>query len=116
MKNFFKNLILSIVMCLTFVACDLLFKTPRNNDGQSLGNPSMKLSYEMTATEWQVDSICKADTLPTIDTWILQSFIDYESGDRITKRMYIKEYGDNEVVYIIVGVNEPYKVTRRITE
>ena len=114
MKTFFKNLILTIVMCLSFVACDLIFKTPRK-ENQTFGT-SMKASYEMMATAWQVDSICQADTLPNLDMWILQNFHDFETSTTITKRMYIKELGQNEIIYIILGNNEPYKVTRRITE
>ena len=116
MKTFFKNLILSIVLCFSFVACDLIFKTPRNNDNNQLGTSSMKASYEMVATAWQVDSICAADTLPNIDTWLLQRFTDFETGSTIVKRMYIKTNGDKEAVYIVVGTEEPFNVTRRITE
>ena len=115
MKNHLKNFILAIVMCLTFVGCDLLFKTPRKDNNTNLG-VGMKASYEMVATAWQVDSICKADTLPTLDMWLVTTFNDFETGESIYKRMYIKELGVNEIIYIIMGNDEPYKVTRRITE
>jgi len=115
MKNFLKKIVLVLVMCLSFVACDLIFKTPRNNDNQNLGT-SMILSYTMNATEWQVDSICKADTLPDIDNWLRTQFTDYETNELVTKRLYYKEWGDKEVVYIITGTSEPYIVMRRITE
>ena len=116
MKNHFKNFILAVVMCLSFVGCDLIFKTPRNNNNNTNLGAGMRATYEMVATAWQVDSICKADTLPTIDLWLVSTFNDFESGETIYKRMYIKEEGTNEIIYIIMGNNEPYKVTRRITE
>lgn len=116
MKTFFKKFILTIVMCLSFVGCDLLFKTPRNDNNQTYGATGMKASYEMVATAWQVDSICKADTLPNLDAWIFSTFNDYETGEIIYKRMYVKEGGEKEIIYIIMGDKEPYKVTRRITE
>ena len=116
MKNHFKNFLISVFACLSIVGCDLIFKTPRNNDNNTALGTGMKNSYEMTATAWQVDSICTADTLPNIDDWLVTTFSDYETGSVIYKRMYVKEEGDNEIIYIIMGNNEPYKVTRRITE
>ena len=114
MKNLFKKFVLALVMCLSFVACDLLFKTPRKDDN-ALGQ-SMLVSYTMQASNWQVDSICKADTLPDMDSWLVNTFVDYETNQRIVRRMYIKERGENEIVYIITGSTEPFVVTRRITE
>ena len=116
MKEIFKNILLVLVTCMTFVACDLIFKTPRKPDnGQTYGT-SMLISYTMNATAWQIDSICKADTLPEIDSWLVNQFTDYETNEVITKRMYIKERGETEAVYIVTGTSEPYLVVRRITE
>jgi hypothetical protein len=115
MKNLFKKFVLAIVMCLSFVACDLLFKTPRTDNEPTYGS-SMLVAYTMNATAWQVDSICQADTLPNIDTWLKSQFTDYETNEIVVKRLYYKDYGDTEIVYIITGSTEPFIVTRRITE
>ena len=115
MKNLFKKFVLAIVLCLSFVACDLLFKTPRNDNEPTYGS-SMLVAYTMNASSWQVDSICQADTLPSVDTWLKSQFMDYETNEIVTKRLYYKDYGDTEVVYIITGSTEPFVVTRRITE
>lgn len=117
MKRFFKNLFLTIALTASLTSCGWLTKLSRNNDGDqgTLGS-SMKVSYTMMASAWQVDSICTADSLPIIDEWITNSFIDYETGMKITKRMYIKEDTENEIIYIIVGDSAPFQVTRRITE
>lgn len=117
MKNIFKKLALVLVMCLSMVGCDLIFKTPRNNDNNQTYGTSMILSYTMDhATAWQVDSICKADTLPNIDTWLTTQFTDYETNEIVVKRLYYKDYGETEVVYVITGSTEPFIVMRRITE
>lgn len=117
MKKIFKNIILVLIMCLSFVACDLIFKTPRKDNDKNLGQAqSMLISYTMEASSWQVDSICQADTLPNIDNWLTSQFTDYETNEIVVKRLYYKDYGNTEVVYIITGSTEPFIVTRRITE
>ena len=47
--------------------------------------------YEKMVKMYQVDSICVADTLPSIDEWISTTFYDYETNEAIVKRMFIKE-------------------------
>jgi hypothetical protein len=116
MKKFFKNLFLSITVLATLTSCGWLFKTPRDDNNPSTYGATMKISYTMTASNWQVDSICTADGLPLLNQWITNTFTDFETGETIVKRMYIKEDGAVEMVYIVVGSNEPYEVTRRITE
>jgi hypothetical protein len=116
MKKFFKNLLLSAAVVLSITSCGWLTRLPRNNETTTEYGTSMKYSYTMTASNWQVDSICRADALPNIDEWIVNGFTDYETGEQIVKRLYMKAEGEKEVIYIITGSSEPYKVERRITE
>lgn len=116
MKRFFKNLLLTITVAASLTSCGWLTKLARNNDNSGVYGSSMRVSYTMMATNWQVDSICRADELPNLEEWIVNSFQDYETGQYVVKKMYIKEEGQNEIIYIIVGQEEPYQVTRRITE
>ncbi len=103
------------MICVSVASCGWLTKVPKDDSNIVYGT-QMFTSYTMNATNWQVDSICKADDLPNIDTWILNGFKDYETGENIVKRMYIKQTGKNEIIYIVTGTNEPYIVTRRITK
>lgn len=118
MKNAFKKIILTIGLCMTMVSCGWLTKL--SNGGNENNNPtlgsSMIVSYTMDASMKQVDSICRVDKLPALEGWLTTQFTDYETGQPIVRRMYIKEYGETEIIYIITGTDEPFVVTRRITE
>lgn len=114
MKKFIKNLFLSVGIVLIMSCCGNTSNVSKKKD-ITFGT-SMKVSYEMMATRMQVDSICVADTLPQMDSWLASSFKDYETGAVQVKRMYIKKNDKNEIIYIILGNEQPYKVTRRITE
>lgn len=117
MKKFFKHILLIVSLFALIGGC--VWPThvkPGNDPNIVLGGPQMMNSYVMTASDFQVDSICVADTLPTLDTWMLSTFKDYETGETIVKRVYIKQQGETEVMYIITGRREPYSVTRRITK
>ena len=116
MKKFFKNLFLTIAVAASITSCGWLTKLSHSNTGTTEFGTTMKVSYTMQATDWQIDSICTADALPPLDEWIVNTFQDFETGQRIVKKMYIKEDTKNELIYIIVGSSEPYQVTRRITE
>ena len=83
---------------------------------QTLGT-SMRVEYIHGSGQFQVDSIIKADTLPNFSKWLCSSFVDYETNEKTLKRMCIKKYNDGtEVLYIVVGRMEPYKISKRITE
>lgn len=119
MKRFLKNLILSLSIILLISSCGWIIGVQNNGgntDGIVLGAPAMKNSYVMTASEYQLDSICVADTLPDPAKWLGVNFKDYETGEQVMKRMHIKHWGKTEIVYIIIGTKEPYNITRRITE
>ena len=114
MKEFIAKLAIAVGLCLSTVGCGWLIKVPKENE--PVYGTHMLNSYVMTATEWQVDSICNADALPEMKTWMVTSFKDYETGNVVVKHMYFKSVGEKEIVYIITGVEEPYSVQRRITE
>ena len=117
MKKFLRGFALALLIGLS-TSCAWLFQTGSNGNGGNvtLGTPVMKNSYTMIATAAQVDSICVVDTLPNIDTWLGASFTDYETGEKIIKRMYFKNWGKTEIVYTITGNKEPYNVSMRITK
>lgn len=77
---------------------------------------SMKVSYTMVMDSRQVDSVCVVDTLPNIDMWKKNEFVDYETNARQVKRLYVKsKKHDSERIYILLGTQEPYVMTMRIT-
>jgi hypothetical protein len=91
--------------------------THRNMEDITFGAPIMINLYEFAITQHQLDSICDADMLPAYEKWIKTSFIDYETDSVFTKRIYLKSYSEeNEVIYILLGEKEPYKITKRIAE
>ena len=115
MKKFITNLLAAVMLCLSVASCGWLRNICKNDVEPTYGT-SMMNSYVMEATRWQIDSICAADALPTMDKWIVKSFRDNETGVSIYKYMYIKSLGKDEVIYIIVGNSEPYSLQRRITK
>jgi hypothetical protein len=89
----------------------------QNHNGNQEPVFSMRNAYVMQASSYQVDSICVADTLPSLNEWISSTFKDYEDGTTIVKRVYVKEYqSGNQNIYVITGKEEPYSVTKRIKE
>lgn len=68
------------------------------------------------ATINQVDSIIAVDSLPNLNKWLNSTYKDYETNEKITKRLYIRQKENKEIVYIITGIKEPYKITKRVTE
>ena len=78
----------------------------------------VSMKYELVienAKNYQIDSLIMADTLPQLAKWPGSIFVDYNTNERVTKRVFVKQYSkDNEVVYVITGNTEPYNVVKRI--
>ena len=112
MKRFFA--IITLLISIIFVvSC----KTTENVNEVTFGSSSMKIFYTMDISQRQLDSICEADILPNYNQWIKARFTDFETNKKYVKRMYFKHYSENnEVIYILVGENEPYIITKRIAE
>ena len=117
MKNTLKKVLLGLGISLMLFGCGVAKRQQERND-YPLG-ASMKISCNIeNARQYQVDSLMVADTLPPVNKWLRSVYLDYETGDRYIKRLYIRTYGDGtEAAYIILGQEEPYKkVTKRITQ
>lgn len=116
MKHFFKKMMAIVGLALMLVGCGVIKKQQESND-YPLGT-SMKLTCNIqNGKTYQIDSLMVADTLPQLDKWLRSVYIDYETGEKILKRMYIRQYNNgNEAVYLIMGSQEPYKISKRITE
>ena len=68
-------------------------------------------------TTYQVDSLIIADTLPSLNKWLGTTFMDETTQVKTIKRMYIKKYSKtHEVVYVITGIEEPFKIIKRRTK
>ena len=76
----------------------------------------MMTAFDFEATMAQVDSVCVADTLPTLNKWLSRKFEDFESGFILEKLMYIKTMNNKkEVIYILlIDEEEPYPFQKRI--
>lgn len=117
MKNTFKKVLLWMGISLMLFGCGVV-KRQQKRDDCPLGT-SMKISCNIeNAKQYQVDSLMVADTLPPVNKWLRSVYLDYETGDKYIKRLYIRTYDNGtEAVYIILGQEEPYKkVTKRITQ
>lgn len=116
MKHFLKKALTVVGLALILVGCGVVKKQQERND-YPLGT-SMRLACNIQDGKmYQIDSLIAADTLPQLNKWLRSVYIDYESGERILKRMYIRQYNNgNEAVYLVVGSQEPYKISKRITE
>lgn len=79
---------------------------------------SMRIEWkEDNGTMNQIDSIILAESLPAFPRWIGSTFSDFETGEKITKRMYIKKVSSSkEIIFIVVGNNEPFKIIKRVEE
>ena len=116
MKHFLNNTMVIVGLALMFAGCGVTKKQQERND-YPLGT-SMRLACNIQDGKmYQIDSLIAADTLPQLNKWLRSVYIDYETGERILKRMYIRQYNNgNEAVYLVVGSQEPYKISKRITE
>lgn len=109
MKNLFFNLMVFITLILSAHKC---------NDVKTNENGSM-FGYEMLINNRQLDSICVADTLnPYIEEWFSTDFYDYETNQKITQKIYIKELSDeSEITYVLIPKNDTlYLIIKRIAK
>ena len=112
MKNVLKHILTSVIVTMFFIGC----ATMKHQQTDVAFGTSMKIAYVIdNAKTYQIDSIVLADTLPSVDRWMHMTYMDYETNKRILKKMYIRTYENgSESTYIIIGDNEPYKITKRI--
>lgn len=112
MKKLLINLTVLIIMLFSITCC----ATTKNVMVNERLGASMVVETINGNGQFQIDSIIKADTLPNLNKWLLSSFVDYETNKKVLKRVCIKQYKDGtEVMYIITGQNEPFKIVKRIT-
>jgi hypothetical protein len=111
MEKLFKFLVITFIGFLIIGCCT----TKQVSNNEVLGI-SMKYSLLIKeANQFQVDSLIKADTLPSLNYWFTNSFRDYQTNELIVKRTFIKEYNNrNEITYVISGDKEPYCIEKRI--
>lgn len=113
MKKLINVFIIIFVSLLTF-NCSSINKMAKS-DVEIYGDTMKYAFYMKNASLYQLDSIIIADTLPSLDLWFSTSFIDFETNAQILKRMCIKSYEtNNEVIYVVLGKNEPFQIEKRI--
>lgn len=104
-----------IVIFLLLILCNCSTMNNKNITNDIMYGDSMIYDlYIEKATLYQVDSIINADTLPTLDLWFLTTFVDFQTNERILKRLCIKQNNKIENVYVVIGNKEPYKIEKRI--
>lgn len=112
MMSFFKSLILSVGIIFIVFGC-----SGTKHSSNTVYGETMRNSYVMeNVTQRQLDSICVADTLPNIKEWTGSIFVDFETRQTVVKRICMKSKEPKQILYVIIGEKEPYKIERRITE
>lgn len=116
MKTVFKCILLVLGLVLMINGCGVVKRQQERNEFPF--GTSMKITCNIEeGTLEQVDSIIIADTLPPINKWLRSVYIDYETSERIMKYLHIRTYENGtESVYVVMGSEEPFKITKRITE
>ena len=110
MKRLLKFLLVLVITL--FVGC-----TTQKEVNEITFGTAMKVNYTLSVSDIQMDSICNVDELPNYRNWLGTKFTDYETNTVYFKRVYFKSYSDDyEMIYILLGEKEPYKITRRIAE
>lgn len=109
-----KNLVFIVLTSLLCYSC----KNQNPSTGDVVLGSSMRVEWKIdNATLAQVDSLVMAESLPSFSRWLGGTFSDFETGEKTTKRMYIKKVSDSkEIVFIIIGNSEPFEVIKRVEE
>ena len=119
-----KSLLITLLTVL-LVSCNPVVgqQNGSGNDADStktivvFGTPRQYIGESFEAYQYQIDSLCAADTLPNTDEWLTVKFKDDETGTEYYKKMCIKYFKNVETVYtIIIDEAEPYPYTKRVTE
>lgn len=115
MKNFFKIVVNTFFLSL-FFSCGFSEQAPQ--DTTNYGQPKKTtLVFDFIATEAQVDSVCRADSLSNdFKRWINAYFIDFETRDTVFKHTFIRENNNEQIIYVVTEWREGMKITKRITK
>lgn len=109
MKRLFKIL---VILTLVLVSCSTQQNLTTSTEVLGSG-----IKYDLlieNAKLYQLDSLIKADTLPMLNVWYEGTFIDYNTNNSITKRVFIKKYGKTKITYVVTGNKEPFFIEKRI--
>lgn len=116
-RTVMKKFVLLLFFASIVGSCCLFRHGHKDKDGVISG-ASMRTEFSFEATMQQVDSVCIADTLPTLNKWLSRKFEDFETGFINEKLMYIKVLNNKkEVIYILlIDKEEPYPFEKRVAE
>lgn len=97
--------------------CGLFKKAHKPSTDIVIGSQSM-FAQTMIYNARQLDSMCFVDGLSAnLNDWLLSSFYDYETSQRIDRYAYIKVISESEELsYILTPQDTLYKVTKRIVK
>lgn len=113
MKKAFKIFVLFITL-LTISSCGETWRLRHQTHDEYVMGSMYAYVYQYNAR--QLDSMCVADDLPRkLSDWTITTYSDYETGKKITKRMYIKEYSvKEEYIYLVSEEDdEMYRIIKR---
>ncbi len=110
MKSLMQFLFIFIFI-VTFLGCQKNIYETNNVLGQTLKSELLISN----GSQYQVDSIISTDKLPLLNNWYSSVFVDYQTNNKIIKRVCFKILENkSEVIYIIQGNNEPFYIEKRV--
>lgn len=119
MKNKIFKIAVIMAMCASICGCGLFKKVPKQNEGNGItfGTPVM-YGQTMLINNRQLDSICVVDGISRdLDKWILTSYYDYETHNRVDRYVFIKLISEtDELTYILTPKDTLYRITKRIVK
>jgi hypothetical protein len=106
-----KKILFYSLLALLFYSCGTQKKITNNPDSR------MILLINDTFTKHQLDSLCVADTISSdLNTWIIGTFVDYETNTPVKEYSYIKIMKEDEILYRVIEEGIDYKITKRLTD
>lgn len=120
MGDLFCKITLALCGLLIIVGC--ITNNTDVSDDKCESDSKYDISHPKTTTRSYVDtlyldgidSLCVADTLPSVFEWDERFFVDFETKCEVVKRVYVSIRNGEKVIYVITGVNEPFVLEKRV--
>ena len=107
-----KKILMILALLVMMISCGTTVKLANTTHVPS----HMVEVYSLDVTQFQMDSIVVADTLPPLNRWVTYNIQTYRRGDIVHRKMYIRNYpSGNMSRYVVTGVSEPYNISKTIT-
>ena len=107
-----RKILILLIVFITIGCSNKLYKW------YNIGNKGMIYNeYEKVINRYQLDSICKVDSLNNnIDEWLKIALFTSDYKEQITQYTYIKKNdSEREIIYVLTPQDSLFIITKRIT-